>query len=644
MKKKGVLLVLSLILVSLVILSFIFLVSLSGVSATTVSCSGNGIDMHCINNGGIESFECWGLSNDQHGCGLGSCLVSCSSYTTVNNNIYCTYNPTICKSIFECDDNGPCNDACNYVLGSCCNNSCATTSCGSTNACGNLCTTGCCTPTRVCLKYYEGQCGTALSDGYSPVLNCGCVNGAKSSGAVGILASPQYCSTFNPDNTCNSTITVTGTSGVSYSVFIYTGSEVSSKSVFACGIGTFNSTATWIPRGSNFTFMVYNVSGGNCTVPRGGNLVNITVYGSSASCSTSTSGVTGTCVLNNAAFLTAASWRNNTNLNNSLTSLGLGQNASLFVNGTSLSGLKINYTIYNASSNLAVYNVTHVVINSVNDSISWQPSAAGTYYFNATLNSTGQKIKSGNITVYTSTFNPACSWAKYNGTITSLPANATWNDNGQNGHFNQIYDGVNYIPLSVNATFNNTIDTCHFNCSVNFTWDSTHLKCNPIPKFINYCWDYKDSTNCSNYNPNVAAKTIQNGQSICGSSQVFGSDTCVAVCSCVWDSVKNNCTSAAINWTVPSQPSKICGSVSPFCRLNFSIDNSGCLNDLDTLTISQTATWVGTGTPVNCSNAVRTFVCPASYKVDFTTNLGIILLVISVILIYFLSSNKFTRR
>jgi hypothetical protein len=300
-------------------------------------------------------------------------------------------------------------------------------------------------------------------------------------------------------------------------------------------------------------------------------------------------------------------------------------NSTLVINGINLTKAFLNISIFNSSNKIILSN-NYSSADDTRYILNWTPVIDGTYYFKVSFVNINQTNQSNNLLV-SSTQQRPCNLSGYENI---KPANANWNDNDRLGYFLQIYNSTRvFDPIDVIAKFNNTPGICNFNCSENYTWSSTSLKCNPIPKNVQFCWDIRDEYNCSIAPNSIAKPSLGDSGINCGIFNFTNIDgTSYNVdCSCVW--VNGNCTSSRARY-IPLNP-KISSS---FCEVSSSVDSSGCGSDIDIISVKQTAKWSETISPINCTSSSRSYPCPANYKLGFMDNVGLIIVILLLILIY----------
>jgi len=106
--------------------------------------------------------------------------------------------------------------------------------------------------------------------------------------ALTLSATPQYCTNFNSNNLCTSTVSISGATSTDYAIVVYTSSNPT-KNLFACNRGNFNQQASWISKGKSYTFEAYQLTNGASCISSpstimshlGTKITGFSVYGSS---------------------------------------------------------------------------------------------------------------------------------------------------------------------------------------------------------------------------------------------------------------------------------------------------------------------------------------------------------------------------
>jgi hypothetical protein len=339
-----------------------------------------------------------------------------------------------------------------------------------------------------------------------------------------------------------------------------------------------------------------------------------------------------TCSIN----ITSASWKKG---NTIVVLENVTAQVNVTVNGTSLLGQNINFSIYN-SANTLVYSKNISAQNANYAYLNWTAQTEGSYYFNATLISTSKTLTSGNIQF---SKNVQTRSVKCNGT---LPANASWVDGV--GNFTQSKDNLNpsWSPESANASYNLNgfyNGECLFNCNFSFEWNGS--SCLKLVAPIVYCSDYASEYACEHDLFNVANDSVSSS-SICGktvSANINGQNCYNETnCGCVWKN--GNCSGGfTSDYFCEGNPIP-----TPYgeCYWTTSVVDK-CDSSEAAVILTGTALWnsipSGSNAPLDpeCIDYIRSLPCVSKAELPAFSLFNIVFAFLGIVVVYFLFGRKF---
>ncbi len=232
--------------------------------------------------------------------------------------------------------------------------------------------------------------------------------------------------------------------------------------------------------------------------------------------------------------------------------------------------------------------------------------------------------------------------AKCNGT---LPGNATFNDAGKNGNFTQINSSANgwvWTPASPqNFTYNQTAGDCHFNCSANFSWNPTNLKCEKVTVTVgaSVCSDYHTPDACIGASASIARSSVLNSSKCdeCVGDCPPGNNYNYTICLCAWNNTNNTCNGAYnTTYILPLESPKY-GLCSWAVSVDNTCDTQGAAGKITTHYI---ASWSSTPPGAvaqdnsSCYDEDIPLDCPIVEKLPFFTFANMIIAIFVIVLAY----------
>ena len=108
-------------------------------------------------------------------------------------------------------------------------------------------------------------------------------------------------------------------------------------------------------------------------------------------------------------------------------------------------------------------------------------------------------------------------------------------------------------------------------------------------------------------------------------------------CGCVWNASASSCNIARASY---NRVSSSCTTNNVgYCDVISDLENN-CGTGLNNIVLKTTATWIGTGSRVNCESGVNTLACPSVETLSFFGLAGFLISSLAIAAIYFLFSRK----
>lgn len=465
----------------------------------------------------------------------------------------------------------------------------------------------------------EGDCSKTAME-----FNCTKINNAKI-----ILPQPKIkvvnyginCSSFYGDN-----YFVYGFNSDSSDMYLY----CAKVCIPYCNSSKANVTACGVSISDNCE--------GNCGI-NGTNCIN-----PGETCNTNT----WTCSI--ATSLTSAKWKNATG--SEILNAEVNEQVNLSVTGTAMTGKIINYTVYNSTDG-AVWSILKTSDNDNFDFTNWI-AIDGTFYFNATISSANQKIKSGVIQI---------------GTCDNFCTPPGKTETSCSGLQLAVRNCVEYTSSPSGTKCYNwslwDIDDCDIG---KMCWQGVCIT--PDKPVAGSCFDYKTRSECEDYDEDVCKDNVNqflfnnsgyttmppNG--FCDTGFPITSDP-------IYDSIDGYCDSFAENCECKWEGDEDTGNCTVFYEEKSTCDHNAYKGNCtitasvqdkcDTtgykiyttkavwkwITASPTSVDLAANLSASCSNNTVSYKCVSTAKLSFFDLSGLVSAVFLIIFVYlFLSIKK----
>ncbi len=265
----------------------------------------------------------------------------------------------------------------------------------------------------------------------------------------------------------------------------------------------------------------------------------------------------------------------------------------------------------------------------------WTPTQGGTYYFTATVVSTGQIVQSGTLVVIDTTKSYKCI-------------------NGEQWEVTDSQGGITYIP-SYNECLKNGLTCCQI--ELGFECNITNGLCESIPIEKRYCWQFNDTQiQCDGCTEAIAVLSVEEGMDMgtgfCGNVSDyywydFNGDTIVdkchneiSGCECLWTdakgcnpswSLKRKCSITNLNYNDTEE----------LGTCEYTITNWDERED-GTIYYTWTAKWIGEGLGKDngCDGGSKTLDYSALTSLPFFTYANIISIAVILVIFYYFYMKK----
>jgi len=152
-----------------------------------------------------------------------------------------------------------------------------------------------------------------------------------------------------------------------------------------------------------------------------------------------------------------------------------------------------------------------------------------------------------------------------------------------------------------------------------------------------YCWEFNTSSSCNSASSTIASASVPDS-SICGSQTSFVEDSmyCFNVpnCRCKWDSNSSKCL-ASVNYTKNCITEDGTLITLPIGECSWTTSIEGDCSKDDSIFVKSIASWTPPGNaPAWCTNGSNTYLCPATAKLSFISEISLIIAIILIVAVY----------